>query len=439
MKRKILPLSALSLLIAGCSTEDLPQLPTVDVGASQCSQQAKNVNMFNFMQSDYLWNDEIPSGIQPRSYASLNDLLNAMRSPRDRFSFLLTEQEYLDRYVNAVFFGYGLSRQDRPDLGVMQIRYVYEDSPAAEVGLSRGDQIIEANGVAMAEWYSRIEAGSATIDDIFGPNEEGVSVDLQWRDPNGVISSATITKREVETNTVMHTQRQSVNGSEVGYFVFDTFINRSEADLNRAFDQLDGVDELVVDLRYNGGGLIRVANQLASQVAWHEVQNQTFVTYQYNSNYQSNSVPFNLGAGITRLNLDRVYVLTTGASCSSSELVINSLSPFVEVITIGEPTCGKPVGQSPRQFCDEILYSINFQTLNADGFGDYFDGLPVNCAASDTIVADWGDNADPLLATAYTHIQTGQCAADGVAALSRATSRSVATGNPVIDKFRKEH
>src|SRR5690554_5897887 len=148
MKRKILPLSALSLLIAGGSTEDLPQLPTVDVGASQCSQQAKNVNMFNFMQSDYLWNDEIPSGIQPRSYASLNDLLNAMRSPRDRFSFLLTEQEYLDRYVNAVFFGYGLSRQDRPDLGVMQIRYVYEDSPAAEVGLSRGDQIIEANGVA---------------------------------------------------------------------------------------------------------------------------------------------------------------------------------------------------------------------------------------------------------------------------------------------------
>lgn len=441
MNRKIFPLSAIALLLTGCIVDDLPQLPKVDVTGSSCTPAAKNANMFNFMHSDYLWNDEIPSGIRPRDYNTMQELLEAMRSPRDRFSFILTEQEYIDRYVNAVFFGYGLARQDRPDLGAMVIRYVFDGSPADEVGLKRGDQIIEAQGVPMSEWFERFEQGTATVEDIFGPNEEGVTLDLQWQSPDGTISSAIITKREVETNTVMHTQRETVGDKDVGYFVFNTFINRSESDINRAIDEMIGVDELVLDLRYNGGGLIRVANQLASQMAWHEVQNQTFLTYQYNSNYAPNTVRFNLGAGIARLNLDRVYVLTTGSSCSASELVINSLTPFVEVVTVGQPTCGKPVGQSPRQFCDEILYAINFQTVNAEGFGDYFDGLTPNCAASDDVVDNWGSTADPLLATAYHHIQEGACPVEPIDSnvLGQPAAQERLSVHPILDQFRREH
>jgi len=438
MNKKLLAIVSLSLVLSACGDDDPANFPMI---GGSCSQLGKNTQLFDLMKENYLWNEDLPNKVNLANFGSLTELLNAIKSPRDRFSFTMTQQQYEDRYVNAIFFGYGFGTQSLYDEGKMKIRYVFDDSPAAEVGIKRADEIIEVNGVAISTWLARIQAGTATNEDMFGPNQAGVSTNIMWRSPDDSVSSATITKREVETNTVFHTQREMVGDSDVGYFVFDTFIDRSKDDVNNALDQLIGVDELVIDLRYNGGGLIRIANQIASQTAWHEVEHETFVTYQYNSNYSPENVLFNLGGGITRLNLDRVYVLTTQGSCSASELVINSLKPFIEVVTIGEATCGKPVGQSPTRICDEILFAINFQTLNADGFGDYFDGLPATCSATDTIVADWGSSEDPLLATAYHHVQAGSCPAPSMSSqgFSRQTKRAPLTRDPLLDKLANEH
>ncbi|MCC5854849.1 MAG: peptidase S41 [Idiomarina sp.] len=442
MNYKVAGIALMSLGLASCNFSwPGNYVSALTSSEASCSQAQKNIQFFDFMQNDYFWNDRIPSGIQPVGYPSLSALLNDMKIPEDNFSFIISEQEYLDRFVNAVFFGFGFGRRDRVDLGVMQIRYVYENSPADEIGLRRGDEITAVNGRSVAEWYQRIMSGASTFEDMFGPNEEGVRVDVSWRRPDGTQLSANMDKRQVEANTVMATERFEVDGRDVGYFVFDTFVNRSEADLNAAYDALDGVDELVIDLRYNGGGLIRVANQLASQAAWDSVENEVFLTYLYNANYQPDTIRFNLGQGITRLNVDRVYVLTTGASCSASELVINALTPFVEVHTIGERTCGKPVGQRPAQICDEIAFTINFQTVNAEGFGDYFDGLPVTCPANDTIVGDWGNPNDPLLATALHHLREGSCPGGATAQQFEPLQQSPVTpryGHPLLDKFRTD-
>lgn len=437
MRNKRLALYALPFFLSACGGSDSEEL---GIGGS-CSVAGKNATLFSLMQRDYLWNEDLPAKINPRAYANLDELLNAIKSPKDRFSFTMTEQEYTDRYVNAEFFGYGFSTENRFDEGVMKVRYVFSGSPAAEVGLTRADDIIEVNGVSTELWLERIRQGTATNADIFGPNEPGVTATLMWRSPDGAVSSATIEKRTVETNTVFHTQREYVGEREVGYFVFDSFIDRSQDDINTALDQLIGVDDLVIDLRYNGGGLIRIANQLASQTAWHRVEHSTFLTYKYNENYQPESILFNLGGGITRMNLDRVYVLTSQGSCSASELVINSLTPFIEVITIGEQTCGKPVGQSPTRICDEVLFAINFQTVNANGFGDYFDGLPVTCQAADTVVADWGSPEDPLLATAYHHLNEGSCPAPevGTESIAETQKRAPLLRDPLIDKRLSEH
>jgi len=438
MKAKLPFIIGISLFATACDVDDVTNMQVVGDTIGSCTQTGKNREMAAFMYDSYLWNDDIPDSINPDSYSSLDALLNAMKRPDDRFSFLLTEQEYQDRYVNAVFYGFGFARNDRTDIGVMEIRYVYDGSPAGQVGLKRGDRLIEIDGVEVSEWFDRLSSGTATINDIFGTNEVGVERDFVWQTPDGQILSATIAKEEVETNTVMHTQREQVGGKDVGYFVFDTFINRSAQDLNIAYDALDGVDELIIDVRYNGGGLIRIANQLASQAAWQSVENEIFITYQYNDNYEPNSVLFDLGEGITQLNLDRVYVLTTPGSCSSSELIINSLKPFVEVVTIGDRTCGKPVGQSPRQFCDEILFSINFQTVNANGQGGYFDGIAPTCRANDRIMGDWGDPNDPLLATAYGHIEQGSCPAGATEANFESQWQPMQR-NPILDKFSREH
>lgn len=427
---------SLSLFATSCDINDVTQMEMVGDNIGSCTQVGKNREMAAFMEESYLWNDEIPTNINPDQYESLTALLNAMKRPSDHFSFLLTEQEYIDRYVDAVYYGFGFSSNNREDLGVIEVRYVYEGSPADQAGLNRGDHIIEVEDVSIEEWFSLIAQGSATSADIFGPNEPGIEKNILWTTPSDQQLNATIAKEEVETNTVMHTQREQVGDQEVGYFVFDSFINRSAQDLNMAYDQLYGVDELVLDLRYNSGGLIRMANQLASQAAWESVEHEVFVTYQYNDNFEPNTILFDLEEGITQLNVDRVYVLTTPSSCSSSEIVINSLKPFVDVVTIGDTTCGKPVGQSPQQFCDEILFSINFQTVNANGEGGYFDGIAPTCSASDTIVGDWGDSNDPLLAAAYHHIEQGSCPAGVTAASSEWEPMQ---RNPILEKFSKEH
>lgn len=436
---------ALPLVLAACGgTESVLTGDSPLLGNGQCSVTAQNQRLKEFMERSYLWNDEIPANVNPQNFSSIYDMLDALRAPQDIFSFILTEQEFQDRFVDAVFFGFGFGRRDNVDEGVIEIRYVYADSPAEQAGLNRGDRITAVSDVSMSEWFSRISAGTATFSDVFGPNEEGVERRIDWIEPDGTERSEVIRKRQVETNTVMATERFEVDSKDVGYFVFDSFLQRSEVDLNNAFDQLIGVDELIVDLRYNSGGLVRVANQLASQAAWDTVENEIFVTFQYNENFSDQDVLFNLGPGIERLNVDRVYVLTTQQSCSSSELVINSLDPHIEVVTIGAPTCGKPVGQQPTQICDKIIYAITFQTVNSAGFGDYFDGLPVTCAAPDTIVGDWGDGGDPLLATAFNHIESGACGASSVVSneeilMSIESERFPLTQDPILTKFETRH
>ena len=186
----------------------------------------------------------------------------------------------------------------------------------------------------------------------------------------------------------------------------------------------EGVDHLIIDVRYNGGGLIRYANQTSSQAAGNNVLGETFLTYRFNeqNSDKNETLQFRLVDGTQQLDLDTVYVLTTGSSCSSSEIIINSLKPYVNVVTIGEDTCGKPVGQQPEQLCDKVTFAINFETVNAEGEGQYYDGLAPTCEVEDQIIADWGSEQDPLTGAAYSYIETGSCPA--TASASAETKKS---------------
>lgn len=117
----------------------------------QCTAQDQNQRLIENLQQEYLWNDELPSSIDPSAYPDVYALLNDVIPPRDRFSFILTEQEYEDMYINAVFFGLGFGREDDIDAGVIRVRYVYQDSPAERAGLTRGSEITHIDGVEMSE------------------------------------------------------------------------------------------------------------------------------------------------------------------------------------------------------------------------------------------------------------------------------------------------
>jgi carboxyl-terminal processing protease len=396
-----------------------------------CQQSTINAKIFCALEKNYLWYKDLPSNVNPSAYSSPAALLEAVKAPHDRYSFIMTEQDYYDRYIDATFFGYGFANRPNADNSAYVVSYVYSDGSAAENGLRRGDKIIEIEGVSVTEWLRRLAAGSATNDDIFGENKDGVMRQFVWQKPNGDIITADFIKGNVTTNTVLHTEVKIRGEQRIGYLVFNSFIELSETELEQAFNyfQQQNVTEIVLDLRYNGGGLIRVANQLASHLALPSLLNKVFVKYQYNDKNSSKNTTtlFSLGQGNTALDLPRVVALTTPASCSSSELVINSLAPFIDVVQIGETTCGKPVGQQPELIDGYVLFAINFQTVNALDQGEYFDGLVPNCQVADQVLGDWGVNEDPLLAEALYYLEHEQCSTAGGAQAFSPFSKKAAT------------
>ncbi|GHB68146.1 peptidase S41 [Psychrosphaera saromensis] len=409
-----------TLVLSSCSDDSDSQASQFDnlFTSSNCSVSGANDQLFSLLQEKYFWNEGLPKSIDSNAYDSLSDALYELRDEKDRFSFVLTYEEYED-YANSVFFGYGFGHEITQGNDGLRIKYVFEEGSAAQNGLQRGDIITKVGDDLVSDLVAQVIAGTTTFSDIFGPNEDGYSVEVTFVKPDSTVVVADFSKGSIVANTVMasETKELTIDGESknVAYMVFDSFKESSQTEINTAFTQFktDNVDEMILDLRYNGGGLISVANQLSSQIGGYNVEDEIFLSYQFNENQSSKneSILFSLGQGIEQLNLDKLVVLTTESSCSASELVINALDPFLDVTIVGDTTCGKPIGMSPELVCDHVIYAINFQTMNAVGFGDYFDGLPATCSVADEVTGNWGDDNDPILAEGLNYLATGQCSA----------------------------
>ena len=422
--RRLLSISMTIGMLSGCildsggnnDTQVVDDNNNVQYG--QCSAVDANNQLFEYLQSEYFWYQDLPTDFSPESHDSIIEAMSSIRGSidKDRFSFAMTSAEY-DDYQASIFFGYGFGHMATEDKDGLRIRYVFDEGSAAQNGLRRGDIIREVDGVSMIDILKDVDDGKIQLGDVFGPNEDGYNLDVKFEKPNGTLETAQFSKARITANTVMASQvtthEFSNESKNVGYLVFNSFDERSASELNTSFDQfaVQGVNELILDLRYNRGGLIRIAQQLTTQVAGSNVEGRTFVNYVHNDKLskQNRTVEFSLGEGINQLNLDRVVVLTTGQTCSASEMVINALTPFVDVVTIGNMTCGKPVGMYPQPICDHVVFAINFQTQNAAGFGEYFDGLPVDCPVDEEVVGDWGVSGDALYKEGLYYLEHGKC------------------------------
>lgn len=425
-----------SAVLAGCGGGDGGSGPIGGGGGSGgfCSAENEKEQFLSYMRDDYFWYEDIPASVNLNDYASVYDLLEGIRSDVDRYSFILTEEEYQSRFIAAEFIGFGFSARII-DTAVF-INYVFSGSPADNAGLNRSDELLAIDGVPVSTLLQQGEYNAA-----LGAAEEGVAVELTWRRQDGTELTDVLTKTVVDTNTVLATETLSLGNQRVGYYVLNSFIQRTGQDLNSAYNQFTDIDELVIDVRYNGGGLTRFANQAATQAAGNNVLGEIFTRYLYNDkNTQNNNTElFQLYEGVRQFNLNRVYVLTTAASCSSSELIINSLKPFVDVVVIGDRTCGKPVGQVPSAICDKRTFVVNFETVNANNQGRYFTGLAPRCTAPDTLVGDWGDPNDPLLAEVAHHIANGSCSAGVQQQAVTQDNQQQRHPYTLIDQWRSEY
>jgi hypothetical protein len=192
------------------------------------------------------------------------------------------------------------------------------------------------------------------------------------------------------------------------------FISTANAELETVFAAFlnAGVDDIVIDLRYNGGGLVSTADLLGDYLGGFIAQNLIFSSTEFNADRAAanNSVElFDLRAN--SVSMPRLAFIATRGTASASELVINGMIPHADVAIVGNRTFGKPVGQIGLEFCDKILRPTSFKKANADGNGDYFDGLPLTagCAAADDLSVPVGDELDPNMIAAMGYLETGAC------------------------------
>jgi len=205
--------------------------------------------------------------------------------------------------------------------------------------------------------------------------------------------------------------------------------------LTEAFGRLrsQGAEELVLDLRYNGGGFVTVAQHLAGLIGGARTANQTLVKLVFNDKHQEKNETYTIPSPPQALGVDRLVVIATGGTASASELIINGLRPFIPVTVVGTTTHGKPVGQLGYNFCDKVLYPVAFKSVNSRGEGDYYTGIPADCGAPDDLDHPLGDGAEASLASALQYLRTGNCDARSSADARAQSARRPAGSRPTRD------
>jgi C-terminal processing protease CtpA/Prc len=415
----------------------------VPQGTSGTREELTKDSIYLYAQQTYYWNVGMPSysAFNPRQYNSNNAVLAALKTlpstgGKDKYSFI--DDGTVAGELGGVGgdFGFSVFFAGTNDL---RIKYVYATSPAATQGLKRGYQITKING------STDINTSDARIDyvvnAIFGSN---ATVSLTILKPDGTSQDVTITKGTYNINPILFTKTYTIGAKKVGYIVFNSFTTNSAPGLDAAFAQFatDGVTELVVDLRYNGGGSVATSEAFTNLIApvaqngkvmyttyWTQtmqdnqatiLQNQKFyakgndgVTRMYS--YFDYSYKPTIAAGNQEVfakrgalnGLTRVYFIVTSGTASASELLINNLKPVMDVKLIGKKTYGKPVGFFSIRIDKNDLYIPQFETKNQANQGGYFDGMTVDKDIFDDVTKDFGDPSEKLLAQALYYSANG--------------------------------
>jgi C-terminal peptidase prc len=412
---------ACALFTARAAAQSLP-------APASCATSSQNLYVRDVMKDIYLWYREIPE-VDPAAFDSPEAYLEAIRyRPVDSsFSYIASRAATDAFYSDSQYIGFGFTPVFVPP-GELQVSEVMPGSPARDANLTRGDRIVEINGRS-------VEAivGAGELSAALGAAENGISAEV-------VVLRGTqrfrahMTKRLVTIPTVSATRVIQADGRSVGYVFFRNFVEPSFDALDAAFGELRnrGVDELILDLRYNGGGLVTVAQHLASLIGGTRTEGGVFTQFTHNDRHAERNRVLSFQAKVHALSLGRVVVIATRASASASELVMNALRPFMPVIVIGERTYGKPVGQYNFGFCDRTLAPVAFSLRNAMGQGDYFEGIAPTCMAADDLAHQIGDPLEASLREALTFIATGRCSgrasAAATAPAARRDDRARATG-----------
>lgn len=389
----------------------------VDSLANICTAEGEKSWVRAHLDDVYLWYKEI-ANVAPSQYASVEDYFYALLvKSKDRFSFV-SAQGQIDQFFEAgQEVGYGATFVNQSSR--FRVAYAQPNSPAEQQKVTRGVQIIGINGVPIGQ-----VSAAAQIAALY-PTKAGASNQFEVLDVGATstrlvqMTAAAITRAPVLKTSIVTTADQK----KIGYMAFTDHIATAEQPLINAMNEFKkgAIDDLVLDVRYNGGGYLYIASEVGQMIGGTAVQNKVFEKLQFNdrhpekTNNPGSTFPFfdtsTQNQTLPQLNLKRVFVLTGPGTCSASEAIINGLSPFVKVITIGGTTCGKPYGFIQKNNCGKAYFAIEFVGVNAAGEGNYSNGFTPVCPASDDLEHQLGDTSERLLLGAINYSKSGVCPA----------------------------
>ncbi len=295
-------------------------------------------------------------------------------------------------------------------------------------GVERGWKVISVAGMTPKNNDSFISPFLNAIDQN--------TIEMILEKPDKSQQSYTFSQTDYQTNTIQSTKIFEEDGKKIGYFCFTDFLgDDTAAGLEGVFAnfQSKGVNELIIDLRYNGGGYVSLAQQLLNLVAPSSATGKVMFTYQYNDKLTSinRSTKF---SPINKLGLTKVVIITTKNSASASELLINSLKPHMDVKIVGTPSHGKPVGFPVIPVMDYVVAPVAFKTVNSAGEADYYTGFKPDFPEEDDLTKNFGDPNEKCLKVALEYLKTGKVITNSTKSARINASINMETWNDKLPK-----
>ncbi len=378
---------------------------------NDCSVPSQNRWVDRQMRDYYLFYKQVPT-LNVNDFERPEDLIASLRVAEvDPFSNIRDAAQQAELFAEGTSFGMGY-RLRRDSNGLPRIARVYADSPMGRANVKRSDIIVSVNNIP---WD---DIDSTLYNDLLGTIDNPLPTIWVFRD------SATNETRQIELtqsvytiNTVLHSQiiTHPEYSGKIGYLVFERFLGPSESELDQALNSFlqNDVTDLILDLRYNGGGLTRIARKLISQIAGPDTDGELLIKYRNNDKYRQLDTERFFEPQQINLGLKRLVVITSNATASSSEIVINSLKPYIDVMTVGSGTAGKPYVSGARDFCGKSIFAMSAEGENARGVS-VFGGIPADCTVFDDLSRDFGvidGDIEGMVKSAAEYLVFGSCGA----------------------------
>ncbi len=402
-------LSALAIF-SSCKKDKGSSVVTPPADTTETMADKIKDTAISYSRDIYLWNTHIPDTFNTHAYADPDAIMVGIRKysiepgftdPVDHYSFAAKQSDW-NNISSGIAQDFGLNVFFRED-GDLRVRFVEPLSPAGKAGIRRGWRITKINTSTDISFnnanYIIDKVYNSTSGTFTFSKPDGSSVDIS-------LAAGTYNETPVFLDSVYN-----AGSKKVGYLVFTSFLGDSASVVNRlqqVFTRFTtaGVTDVIVDIRYNGGGYVTLSQKLADFLVKASANGQPMMIQKFNDNYAdlNETTKFEKAGS---LDISNLYFIVSSNTASASELLINNLKPYMNVKMVGDTTYGKPVGFFPIAVGDWYIFPVSFRSTNSNGQGNYFDGIPVDKIVSDGLDKDFGDVTELRLASVLSYINTG--------------------------------